>query len=217
MKIDLITITVLKNFAKINPSILIKEGNLLRTVSPTKTTAGEAVVPTTFNKQFAIYNLDRFLSAASLFDDPDFDFDDKFVTISNGNTSTQYMYADEDTIKKVSDKKLVLPSIDASFDLSFNNYKSVEKALGVLNLPEIAICGDGKNISILAIDTKNPTSDVHSIKIGETDKTFRAIFKSENIKILPMDYHVDISSKGFAHFQSDNIEYWIAVEQSSTF
>jgi hypothetical protein len=77
--------------------------------------------------------------------------------------------------------------------------------------------GDGKNLYLQAADSKNPSGDVYSIQIGETDKAFKAIFKAENIKIIPGDYDVNISSKGISHFVRDDVEYYIAVESSSTF
>ena len=68
-----------------------------------------------------------------------------------------------------------------------------------------------------AVDTKNPSGDVYSIDIGTTDKVFRAVFKSENIKIIPGDYQVSISSAGISQFSGKEVDYWIAVEASSQF
>jgi len=217
MKIDTNTINVLKNFAKINPSIVITEGNVLKTISPSKTIMAKATVATEFHKHFAIYNMDRFLSALSLFNDPELDFKDKFVVISDNNAHSNYTYADEAAINKAPNKEINLPSIDVSFILTDKNLKDVEKGAGVLQLPEIVISGDGTNIFLQAADTKNPSSDVYSINIGLTDKVFKAIFKSENIKIIPGEYSVDISARGISHFVGKEAEYWIAVEQSSTF
>ena len=83
MKIDTNTINVLKNFSKINPSILIQEGNLLKTISTNKTIMAKATVSTEFGRRFAIYNLDRFISTLSLFADPDLKFAEQFVDISD--------------------------------------------------------------------------------------------------------------------------------------
>ena len=79
------------------------------------------------------------------------------------------------------------------------------------------VAGDGSVISIQAYDMKNPSSDNFSIKIGTTDKIFKAVFKSENIKIIPGDYDVDICAKGISRFTGKEVEYWIAVESTSTF
>jgi len=217
MKIDTNTINVLKNFAKINPSILIQEGNTLKTISTSKTIMAKAKVSTEFGNRFAIYNLDRFISTLSLFNDPELKFNEKFVDISDGGKKTHYTYADENTITKAPEKEINLPSIDVSFKLSHENLKDVEKAAGVLGLPEIVVFGDGTNICLQATDSKNQYGDLYSIVIGETTKSFKAIFKSENIKIIPGDYEVNISSRGISHFSGSDAEYWIAVEQSSTF
>jgi len=217
MKIDANTINILKNFAKINPSILIQEGNTLKTISSSKTIMAKANVPTEFGKRFAIYNLDRFISTLSLFNEPDLNFNERYVDISDSNKTTHYTYADESTIVKVPEKEISLPFIDVSFRLTHDNLKDVERAAAVLQLPEIVVSGDGGKVYLQAADTKNPSGDVYSIAIGESDKTFKAVFKSENIKIIQGDYDVSICSKGISHFKGDTAEYWIAVESSSTF
>lgn len=217
MKIDTNTVNVLKNFAKINPSILIQEGNTLKTISTSKTIMAKANVPTNFGKRFAIYNLDRFISTLSLFNDPELDFSEKYVNISDANKNTHYTYADESTITKAPEKEISLPSVDVSFRLTHDNLKDVERAAAVLQLPEIVVSGDGSKVYLQAADTKNPSGDIYSIAIGETDKTFKAIFKSENIKIIQGDYDVSICARGISHFKGNEAEYWIAVESSSTF
>jgi hypothetical protein len=217
MKISTNTVNVLKNFAKINPSILIQEGNTLKTMSPSKTIMAKAKIDTEFPKRFAIYNLDRFISTASLFTDPNFDFGERTVTIKEGTRKTDYVYADENTITKMPEREINLPSIDVTVTLNNANLKEVEKAGGVLGLPEILIVGDGVDVYLQAADSKNPSGDVFSVKIGDTTKTFKAIFKTENIKIIPGDYEVNISARGISHFSGKDAEYWIAVEQSSTF
>lgn len=217
MKIDSITINILKNFAKINPSLLITEGNVLKTISPSKTIMAKAIVPTSFDNRFAIYNLDRFISTLSLFNDPELIFKDKYLTIKDGKRKTNYTFAEESLIKTPPDKDIILPSIDVSCKITNENLKDIEKGAGVLGLPEIVITGNGETISIQAVDTKNPSGDLYSIDIGETAKNFVAVFKFENIKIIPGDYEVNICSKGISHFKGENIEYWIAVESNSKF
>jgi hypothetical protein len=217
MKIATNTINVLKNFAKINPSIVIQEGNVLKTMSPSKTIMAKAKVDTDFGQRFAIYNLDRFISTVSLFNDPEFTFTSRSVEISSENRKTSYVYADESNITKAPDREIALPSVDVSFTFTNEVLKDIEKACGVLSLPEIAVIGDGSTITINAIDSKLTAGDTYSVVIGQTDKAFKAIFKIENIKIIPGDYEVTISSKGISHFSGKDAEYWIAVEQNSVF
>lgn len=218
MKLDTKTINVLKNFSNVNPSMLFKEGNVVSTISPNKTIMARATVPASFSNKFAIYNLGRFLSTLSLFEDPDLSFTDRYVKISDSTgRSVNYTFADETTIKTPPDKEIKLPSVDVTFQLTNANLTDILKALGVLSLPEFAVVGDGSNVSLQAIDSKNPSGDVYSIDVGTTDKNFRAIFKVENIKVIPGDYTVNLSSKGISHFESPEAEYWIAIEATSTF
>lgn len=217
MKIESNTINVLKNFASINNSIIINVGNKLETVSSTKTIKATAKVLTSFPRRFAMYNLNRFISTLSLFNDPDVDFGENSLTISDGDRSVQLTYSDESTIIKVPTRNIVLPSVDVSVTLTNENLKAVEKALGVLSVPEIIFTGKNGKVYIQAADTKNPSGDFYSIEIGQSDRNFHAIYKAENIKVLPGDYTVDISSAGISRFYNDEIEYFITVEQSSTF
>ena len=75
MKINKDTLNTLKNFSDINMSIEVKAGNTLRTVSVQKNILAQAEVETTFPQDFAIYEVNRFLGAISLFDNPDFEFE----------------------------------------------------------------------------------------------------------------------------------------------
>jgi hypothetical protein len=216
MKISVSTLNILKNFSKINPSIVVSEGNVLRTISPSSNILAKATVETSFSKKFAIYSIDRFLATASLFDDAEYDFKDSFVEISSGDRKTKYVYAEESLIKKAPEN-IKFPAEDVSFELSEENLKSVEKAAAVLQLPNLVVTGKDDKLFVQAIDVKNDGGDCYEIAIGETDKTFRAVFKVENIKILPGAYKVDISSKGISRFSGSLAEYYIAVEQNSTF
>jgi hypothetical protein len=187
-------------------------------MSPTKSILAKAVVPNNFTKRFAVYNLSRFLGTVSLMSEPNLEFSDSYVKIFDENKSVNFTYADESAIKAAPEKDLVLPSVDVKFSLTDKNLKEVIRAAGVLELPEIAIVGDGSKIKIQALDGDNPSGNVFNIDLGETDKTFRIIFKVENIiKLMNVDYEVDISSKGIAHFKNPEIEYWVLVSSTSTY
>ena len=217
MKLSARTLHLLKNFSTINPSIVLKPGGIAATISPNKTILARASISDEIPNVVAIYNLSRFISTMSLFENPDLDFGDKSVRISDGNRSVVYHYADASIIMVPPEKQIKLPSNDAECFITNKDFQNITKALSVLGLPEIAIVGDGENISLEAIDTKNPTADTFSIVVGQSSNVFRAIFKSENLKIMDGDYTVTISSKGISQFVGTEVSYWIAVESTSTF
>jgi len=219
MKLEAKTIEVLSNFCSISPSILIKEGDVLTTVSPGKTILAKAKVPNTFPKKFALYSLTKFLSMVSFIPNNTLSFEDKMVTIKNEEGSfANITYCAEENVKAPPEKGITLPSVDISFKVSEATLKEVIRGAGMFQLSEIAVVGDGENIFLQALDVKNPNSDLYSSKVGSTDKTFRIVFKVENlIKLMAKDYDVEISSKGISHFKSDSVEYWVAVETTSTY
>jgi hypothetical protein len=84
-------------------------------------------------------------------------------------------------------------------------------------LPELAIIGEDGHILLRALDTKNPSSDKYDIIVGETDKEFVAVFKTDNLKLLSDNYKVSIDWKSVANFKSDDVEYWVSIESNSSF
>ena len=74
MKLSKKTLAILKNFATINQSIVVKPGNKLETISNVKDVFAKVEVEETFENNFAIYDLNEFLGVVSLFEDPDFEF-----------------------------------------------------------------------------------------------------------------------------------------------
>ncbi len=217
MQISAKTINVLKNFSTINPSIVLSPGNVISTISTNKTIMARATVPDSFTAVSGIYVLNRFISALSLFDNPHLDFGEGFVRIHSDNRSIQYHFSDPSVILVAPEKDIKLPSVDVEFTLTNKDIQTVMKALSILGLPEIAVVGNGEDISLQAIDSKAGTADNYSINVGKTNLAFRAIFRAENMRMMDGDYNVKISSKGISQFIGLDITYWIAIEASSTF
>lgn len=211
------TLKILENFNKINKSLLFREGNVLTTISPTKTIYGRAEVDNSFDRSFAIYDLSKFLSVHSLFGDPELVFDEKQLTFSKGKNKIKYTYASPDTIVTPPDKKLALDVADVQFTITDDMFSSVMKSMSILSLPEMALVGEDGVMKLKALDTKDPSGDTFEVEVGETDKSFSVIFKGENLKIIPGTYEVSVSKRLISKFVSKEIEYFIAVEQSSVF
>ena len=87
MKLSEHTISVLKNFASINQNLVIKQGKTLTTMSAMKNIIAKAEVEEDFAKEIAIYDLNEFLAALSLFKSPILDFQDNHVLITEENNT----------------------------------------------------------------------------------------------------------------------------------
>jgi hypothetical protein len=217
MNFEARTLSVLKNFAAINPSILFKEGSNIATISPTKTIIAKSSIKESFDREFGIYDLSKFLSTLSLMETPEITLNEKSLTIRNGNQKVNYTYCDPVNITVPPSKDIKIPSVDVEFTLKETEFNKVLKALGVLGLPELAVIGEEGKIFLAAIDSKGASTDEYRIEVGTTDKNFKMIFKSENLKLYPDDYQVKIFSKGISNFKGKEVEYFISVEANSTF
>jgi len=216
MKLSKETVSLIKNFAGINSNLLLKSGNKLATISAQKNVMADATVTETF-PDFGIYDLNEFLGAMSLFDDPDLDFQDKYVSIKQGSMQIKFFAADA-SVLTAPQKAITFPDAEINFNMSANMLSMIQKTASVLRATDLSIVGDGSTLTVQVGDKKNATGNSFSEAIGSTDKTFKVNLKVENLKMLPGDYVVSISSKKISRFKgTGDLVYYVAVEADSTF
>ena len=140
MKLSDNTLNILKNFAGINNSILVKQGTQLRTISVAKNILAEAQIGEEFPRDFAIYDLNQFLNGLGLHQDPDMDFSpDSYLSIREGKRRVKYFYADPNVIISPPEKEITLPSEDVHFQLESTSLDKLLKAAAVYQLSLIHI------------------------------------------------------------------------------
>jgi hypothetical protein len=213
------TISVLKNFATINPSLLFPAGSVLKTLSPQRNILGQANVEEAFDSEFAIYDLNQFLGVVSLFEQPDFDIQEHSVKISNGSGHTSnYFFADKEMIEVPPDKNLAVDGKAVVFQITESDLKSLLQAAHVMQLPNIVVEVGKERTLIKATDNTNSTSNTYDVVVDcETYNSGYYIFATENLKFIPATYTVTITEKGLAYFESKDqmVQYWVATEQGS--
>jgi hypothetical protein len=219
MKISDNTRDVLKNFSTINSGIRVKTGNKLETISNMKNILAVATVSEEFPQDFSIYNLPEFLGATSLLEDPDFQFNDTSLSITDSNSAMNYFFASEGMVV-APDKMITMPNAEITFDLSSTLLNDLNKAASVLGVNDLVLKSDGSTITLEVTDKKNTTSNTFSRIVGEGDgNVYNMNFKIENLKVLDGNYTVSVSSKGISHFNNKDIdlEYFIALEPDSKY
>lgn len=224
MKLSEKTIAILKNFSSINSGIAFKAGNKISTVSPQKNILADAVIDETIPRDFCIYDLNNFLSALSLFKDgAELAFDDKNVLIKNSSdtrTSIKYRFTDPSMVIGAPDKRPNIQEVDVSFTFTEADFNWITKTASVLGCPNIAIESDGNVVSITTFDANNDSAHVNTTNLSNMEgngKNYKLIFKTENLKMIPGEYDVEISSRGIAKFigKSEDIVYFVTLETSS--
>ena len=220
MKLTDNTLTILKNFAGINNSILVKQGTKLRTISVAKNILAEAEIDEEFPRDVALYDLNQLLNILSTYPDPNLDFkEESYLAYREGNRRGKYFYSDPAVIISPPEKDITLPTQDVCFQLEHSVLSQVLKAAAVLQLPDLSVVGGAGVVKLVVRDKKNDTSHAEEFVVGETDKEFTFNFKIENIKIIPGAYDVVVSSKLLSKFTNAkyNLTYYIALEPDSTF
>ena len=218
MKLSKETLNLFKNYAGINSNLLLKNGNEISTISAQKNVMADVTVTETFPIDFGIYDLNEFLGALSLFTDPELDFGEKFVTIKESGASIKFFAADP-SVLTVPSRKIAFPESDVEFTLTATMLNMIHRTASVLRATDLQIIGDGSQITLQVGDKKNATGNSYSAQAGSTGKVFQANLKVENLKMLPGDYIVSISSKKISRFKATtgDLVYYVAVEADSSF
>ena len=212
------TVSVLKNFATINQNLVIKSGQKLTTMSAMKNIVAKAIVKEKFPKEFAIYDLNEFLSAISLFVKPELDFKDDFVVITEeGNKERlKYWYSDPSVVTTPT-KDITMPECEVKFNLSSDILSMVTKAAAVIGAPDMAL----ESGSLKVTDKKNDTANNYALDldVDSQSENYKFWFKVENLKLIQGSYDVQVSSKNISHFKNStgNVEYFIALEPESAY
>ena len=217
------TLTTLKNFSGINPNMMIRSGNTIKTISEARTVLARANVTEEFPMDFGIYDLNEFMGVLQLVDAPRLKFEDDYVVVndSTGRSKVKYFYSSEDTLT-TPQKDITMPEANVKFTLDNDTMNKLKRAASTLGHSEISISGSDGVLSLAVVDSQNMTSNAFSIDVDgdfPADSTFNFILSTNNLKILPGDYEVEISSKLITQFshKSLDVKYWIALEKSSTF
>tara|TARA_R110002153_G_scaffold77610_3_gene199150 strand:+ start:1879 stop:2553 length:675 start_codon:yes stop_codon:yes gene_type:complete len=222
MKISKETLDVLKNFSAINPNLVIEQGNKLSTIAEAKNIMASCEVAETFDKDIGIYDLNEFLSALSLIEDPEFVFGDQSVSIKSDLTSLTYRYADR-SILTSPEKGVNMPEADVNVQLSAEVINHIRRAGAALNHPIVSITTNANDTKLYlqVKDPSNSSSNIFQHEIDanyDADSTFDFQFLISNLKLIGGDYEVSVSSKLISHWKCINnssVEYWIALEKTS--
>ena len=215
MKLSENTLAVLKNFASINSGVVLSSGKAQRTISPEKSILVEATIDDDIPTQFGIYDLNQFLGNLTTLRNPELTFSKDGVTLDDGELSFEYRACAANLIITPPEKELVLKNVDVKFSLPNDTLQKLIKVATMNSLPNLSVVGKNGQLLLKIHEKANDTSNSGTIKIGDyAGQDFTASFKTDNLKLLPNDYNVEIQKGAFAKFEnaSGTLKYFIALE-----
>ena len=217
---------VLKNFAQISTSLLLREGTEQKTVNASKSVLAIAQLPTAWPQETAVYQLPELLANLSAYTDPVLEFEEKnfIVRGSNSPSHVVYPYSDPSVVMAAPNKTFDVSDPVAQFTLPEKAVAEIKKLAAINNLPTIVIeaNSDKGTIVVKPHDEKNPASRVYSYpvdkgSIATLTATITFKFKREHFDLL-MDggYNVSIGNWPYAYFQhvTEPVSYFV-VQASS--
>lgn len=224
LKLSKFTVEVLKNFASINPNLVVSGGSTLSTIAEAKSILASVTIPENFPQTFGIYDLNEFISILSLMDEPEIEFTEDSATLSSGNTSVKYRFANPSVLTTPS-KAVKMPETDLSIRVTADMIAKIRRAASVLGHSIFAIKSTSSGaLSLVVYDAKDASANSFAMGLvdpalkNELNKQFSFEFLIDNLKLLPGNYTVDISSKLISKWVHSEfkLEYFIALEKTST-
>lgn len=226
MQLSESTIQVLRNYANINPNIVIDKGNELKTMTEARNLYSIVKIRDEFPVRFGIYDLNEFLRVMDLVEEPNFEptFESATISGSGGTSKIKYYFTDPDMITTPPRAPKLPETWEVQFELNASTINRIKSAASALGHKQICISPSNGTIGITVCDPENKTSNTFSIDVAGSYKEdpFELYLSIDNLKcILPGTYGVNISSKLVSKFVSTNnelpIEYVIALEKNSKY
>ena len=122
------TLSVLRNFSSINPNVVLKPGQEVKTISEAKNILAVAEISEDFPTEMGIYDLNEFLSVVNLVNDPQLSFGDNHVDVVGGNSKVKYFFSDS-SILTTPQKDITMPDCEVTVSFTDDILSQIRKDL----------------------------------------------------------------------------------------
>ena len=216
MKLSDNTLSILKNYATINQNLLIKAGSTLSTMSVAKNIFAEAKITETFDRDINIYDLNEFLASVTGMSDPELDFQENFVLVTNNKGDKLQFYYSDPSVVTSPTKEITMPNPEITFTLSNEQLNDITKMAAIIGAADMVLEGGKLKVTDKKIKTANNYSKNVNSK-GSEVVDYKFWFKVDNLKLLSGTYDVSVTSKKISYFKNQDIDigYFIALEPES--
>jgi hypothetical protein len=216
------TLSVLRNFSSINPNVVLKPGQEVKTISEAKNILAVADIAEDFPTEMGIYDLNEFLSVVNLVNDPQLSFGDNHVDVVGGNSKVKYFFSDS-SILTTPQKDITMPDCEVTVSFTDDILSQIRKAASALGHSEMSISATEDGVNIKVFDSKDSSANIYNIQLandaGYKEGQFEFVININNLKLLDGDYEVNISSKLISEWKNTTkpVRYYIALEKNSNY
>ena len=213
---------MLRNFSSINPNVVLKPGQEVKTISEAKNILAVADITEDFPTEMGIYDLNEFLSVVNLVNDPQLSFGDNHVDVVGGNSKVKYFFSDS-SILTTPQKDITMPDCEVTVSFTDDILSQIRKAASALGHSEMSISATEDGVNIKVFDSKDSSANIYNIQLandaGYKEGQFEFVININNLKLLDGDYEVNISSKLISEWKKTTkpVRYYIALEKNSNY
>lgn len=224
MQISTDTITMLKNYASINANLVVTDDGYLKTISEAKNILAKSKNKVDIaNANYGIYDLNEFLSTLQLIPNGDLEVvNNSYIELSEHLKSVRYGLADPNILTAPT-KEVTMPDADVQIEITNEQLSELRKAASVLGNDTLRISAGEEDefIKLSVVDSNGATANVFEIEMqyrnAPKGNAFSFDFLINNLKVLPGNYEVSLSSKLISQWEGEEITYWIALEKTSKY
>jgi len=183
------TLNILSNFKTIQPNIVFREGNVIKTMADAKNIMATAKIDMEIDQEFGIYDLNEFLATLNLVDSPALDLkkDHAVIRSTSGRSRIKYFFSDPDMLTSPS-KDISMPSSEVTFVLDADTLSKLKKAAATLGHETMTITPTDGALELSVVDPENSTSNAFSIDLaGEFEGDFKFVMNLNNLKLMHTD------------------------------
>ena len=216
------TLSVLRNFSSINPNVVLKPGQEVKTISEAKNILAVADIAEDFPTEMGIYDLNEFLSVVNLVNDPQLNFGDNHVDVVGGNSKVKYFFSDT-SILTTPQKDITMPDCEVTVSFTDDILSQIRKAASALGHSEMSITATDEGVNIKVFDSKDSSANIYNIQLandaGYKEGQFDFVININNLKLVDGDYEVNFSSKLISEWKNTTkpVRYYIALEKNSNY
>lgn len=177
-----------------------------------------ADIPDEIPQDFAVHDLPKFLSMFSILTDPEITFEDSYIIFKSGKKKAKFRYVAPRMIERDDtffEREIKLPTVDFSCEIDKQTLKSITEAAAMFESPQIAFQGDGKTVTMVTYNVRDPKADKMEIEVGESSHKFNLIMDLSVLQFLKRDYQVNVCLKGIVEWKAADLKYFITCSDKS--
>lgn len=232
MKFSQSTLAILKNFSRINSSVVLQKGNTIMTSAVNGTIFAEVTIDDDIDMDVGIYDLNQFLSIMSLMgENAEVSHEDDSIVIKNDISTINFDAADQNTIVYPKNS-IKFPQAQVVIELKASEFTQLFKVCRSMKID--TLCISNQNDKIVITGYKKSADEEFKKPIyqsvvgefdGEDDQEFKFFINMDNVKdLLESDYTIHLFGKQapngdykFASkFEGNQVSYVVVMEEFSS-